>query len=1129
METEKFKELKFTNWCIKNKTAIYVFTVIISIAGFMSYVRIPKEQFPDIVVPTISVATIYPGNTPEDIENLITKPIEKQLKSINGVKKVTSQSISDVSLITVEFNTNIKVETAKQKVSDAVDKAKNDLPTDLQEDPQIQEFDFSEFPIMNINIAGDFPLDKLEKYAKDLEEKIETLPEITRVDKVGGLEREIQINVDLYKMQMAGITFGDIEAAISRENVNISGGELKEGPIRRNMRVTGQFKNPKEIENIVIRSFQGNNVILGSFAEVIDGFEEKQDFARLDGKQVITLNVIKRSGENLINASDKIKDILDEYKTTKFPDGVVVTVTGDQSDQTRVQLDDLVNTVIIGFILVLGILMFFMGFKSAFFVALAGPLSFVVAFLIMPQIGFTLNVIVLFSFLLALGIIVDDAIVVIENTHRIFHKYPHLNIVQSAKYGAGEVFLPVLAGTLTTLGPFVPLLFWPGIVGNFMYYLPVTLLITLGASLFVAFIMNPVFAVSFMKRNEHLNPPKLRQTIILTTAFIVFGIIGHLVNNRVFGNLMIVIGILVVINHFVLFHVVKWFQDKFWPIFIRAYHRIIVFLTRRYNPIFIVIGAIGLLVASLIIFIISQPKVNFFPDGEPNFVYVYCEMPMGTDANVTDSVTQIIENRVYEVIGKNNPNVESVISNIGLNAGDPQNPDRVATPHKSKVSVAFVKFADRKNFSTQKCLNDIRDKFKDGIPGAVITVDKEQNGPPTGKPINIEISGDDFSVLEQLQDEMLQKISNNRIEGIEELRSDLQRRKPEKILVIDTEKAQREGVSIAQIGMELRTALFGKEISKFKDANDDAPIMVRVKEDYRLNAEQLLNINISFMDMGTGMFKQLPIGSVAHLEDEESFNIINRKNQKRVITLSSNVLDGYTAPNINAELQKIIDSWQNLPEGYSITLTGEQEDQKETSDFLGVAFIGALALMFMVMVTQFNSVVKPILIFSTVLFSLIGIFIGFAFTGMNFSIVMTGVGIFALAGIVIRNGIILIEFIDELRHRGMDVIEAVVEAGSTRMTPVVLTALSTILGLIPLAVGFNIDFAGLLSDFEPNIFLGGDNVAFWGPLAWTMIFGLTVSTFLTLLVVPSMYVLAYKFKHKVIVPIIKKMGVNKSE
>lgn len=1129
MEMEKLKELKFTNWCIRNRTAIYVFTLLISLAGVMSFVSIPKEQFPDIVVPTISVVTIYPGNTPEDIENLITKPIEKKLKSINGVKKVTSQSISDVSLITVEFNTNVKVDVAKQKVTDAVDKSKNDLPSDLRDDPQIQEFDFSEFPIMNINLAGDLPLDKLEKYAEDLEEKIETLPEITRVDKVGGLKREVQVHVDLYKMQQAGLSFGDIEAAISRENVNISGGEIRVGPLRRNLRVTGQFKSMKEIEDVVVRSFTGNTVTLRDLlvdGKVHDDFEEKQDYARLDGKQVITLNVIKRSGENLINAADKIDEILKDYKEHKFPEGLEVSITGDQSNNTRVQLADLLNTVIIGFILVLIVLMFFMGLKSAFFVALAGPLSSVVAFLIMPQIDFTLNVIVLFSFLLALGIIVDDAIVVIENTHRLLHKYP-FTIEQAAKYGAGEVFIPVLAGTLTTLGPFVPLLFWPGLVGNFMYYLPVTLIITLGASLLVAFVMNPVFAVSFMKKDEHLQKPRLKVTLIVLSVLVLAGLLGHGVKMHGLGNLLIFMGALTLLNHFVLNRAVHGFQERVWPWVVRGYRRVITSFTYRYRPLFVVLGTVALLVVSVIMLVMSKPKVEFFPDGEPNFVYVYCEMPMGTDASVTDSVTRIIESRVYEVIGHDNPNVESVITNIGLNAGDPQNPDRVPTPHKSKVSVAFVKFADRKNFSTRKCLNDIRDKFKVGIPGAVITVDKEQNGPPTGKPINIEISGDDFTVLEQLQEQMYQKIAEKKIEGIEELRSDLQRRKPEKILVVDKEKAQREGISIAQIGMELRTALYGKEVSKYKDANDDAPIMLRADKQYRVTADQLLNVNISFMDMGTGMFKQLPLSAVTYYDNQESFNIINRKNQKRVITLSSNVLDGYTAPDINVKLQRIIDQWKDLPEGYEVKLTGEQEDQKETQDFLGVAFIGALALMFLIMVTQFNSVVKPIMIFTTVVFSLIGVFIGFALSGMNFSIVMVGVGIFALAGIVIRNGILLIEFIDELRQRGHEVREAVIEAGSTRMTPVILTALAAILGLIPLAIGFNIDFAGLFSHFKPHIHLGGDNVAFWGPLAWTMIFGLTVATFLTLLVVPSMYMLLWKVKHRLFIPVGKRFGLVK--
>ncbi|MDB5281889.1 MAG: acriflavin resistance protein, partial [Bacteroidota bacterium] len=498
MNTERLKELKFTSWCINNATSIYIFIIMIVVSGATIYKNLPKELFPDVVVPTISIVTIYAGATPEDIETLITKPIEKQVKGLNGVKKVTSNSLSDVSIMTVEFGTDQDPVVCKQRVTDAVAKGKKDLPNDLKNDPQIQEFDINEQPIMNINLAGDFPLDQIKKYAKALKDRIESMKEITRVDIVGGVDREIQINVDMYKMTSAGISFLDIENTVQRENLNISGGEVRVGEMRRNLRVTGQFKDPKQLENIVVRSFMGTTVFLKDIASIEDTYAEKQDFAHLDHKPVVTLNVVKRGGENLINATDQIYKILDEYKSTKFPEGLQIKVTGDTSENTRVQLHDLINTVILGFIFVVFILMFFMGFSNAFFVGLSVPLTTLVAFLFMPGLHMTMNVMVLFSLLLALGIVVDDAIVVIENTHRIFNKYD-FPLPQAAKFAAGEVFIPVLAGTLTTLAPFFPLLFWPGIVGKFMKNLPITLIITLGASLFVAFVMNPVFAVSFME------------------------------------------------------------------------------------------------------------------------------------------------------------------------------------------------------------------------------------------------------------------------------------------------------------------------------------------------------------------------------------------------------------------------------------------------------------------------------------------------------------------------------------------------------------------------------------------------------------------------------------------------------
>jgi multidrug efflux pump len=1104
---ERLKELAITRWCVNNRTSIYIFTILISVAGFFTYTHLPKELYPDVVMPTISVTTIYPGASPQDIETLITKPLEKQLKSISGIKKITSNSMSDFGLIIAEFSSDQDSRLCKQKVKDAVDKGKKDLPSDLKNDPQIQEFDISEQPIMNINLAGDIPLEQLKKYAKSLQDKIESMKEITRVDIIGGYTREIHVDVDMYKMTASGISLLDIENAISRENLNVSGGEFKVGELRRNLRITGEFTSPAEVGNIVVRSFTGNPAFIRDIATVTDSHADKQDFARLDHKTVVTLNVIKRSGENLLNATDQIYQVLDDYKTTQFPEGLKIEVTGDTSEQTRVQLHDLINTVVIGFVLVVFVLMFFMGFRNAFFVGLAVPLSCLIAFLFMPALGLTMNVMVLFSLLLALGIIVDDAIVVIENTHRIFHENHDMTVAQAAKYAAGEVFLPVLAGTLTTLAPFVPLLFWPGIIGKFMKNLPTTLIITLGASLFVAFIINPVFAATFMNKDDN-EKSRLKNYIPWFIFFALVLIVSYATKHFGIGNFAILAIIMVLLYHFVFDRAIHLWQEKVWPKFRNGYRSILRVFIKGWGPLLVPIGALIMLVLSAVVLYLSKPVVELFPSGEPNFVYIYCKLPMGTDATVTDSITRGIEDRVYKVIGEHNPDVTSVITNVGLGAGDPQNPDKVATPYKSKVTVAFKKYADRKDPHTSKWLNAIRDEFKKGVPGAQLSVEKEANGPPVGKPINIEISGDDFKVLADLQNKTMLNIGKANIKGIDELKSDLQLSKPEITMVLDDEKLQREGLSKGQVAGEVRTALFGKEVSKFRDVDDDIPIILRLDQKYRVNIDELMNLNMSFMDFATGSFRQLPISSIATMHYSNSYSVINRKNQKRLVTLSSDVTGGYSANEVVANIQQVINN-MNIPEGYEIKMTGEQEQQEETSSFLGVAFALALALMFMIMVTQFNSAVKPLIIGSTVLFSLIGVFLGNAIFHMKFSVVMTGVGFFALSGIVIRNGILLIEFIDELRQRGYTVQEAAVEGGAIRMTPVILTALSAVLGLIPLAIGLNIDFEKLFSELRPHIYLGGDNVAFWGPLAWTMIFGLIGATFLTLLVVPSMYMLGY--------------------
>jgi multidrug efflux pump len=1116
MSKFKFKEFGPTSWSIDNKTSIYILSIFISIAGIFSYNALPKEQFPDIVIPTIIVQTVYPGSSPKDIENLITKPLEKKIKSVSGVKKLKSNSIQDFSIITVEFDTDVKVDEAKQKVKDQVDKAKSDLPSDLKNDPIVQEINFSDMPVLYINISGNYDLQSLKRYAELAKDKIESLPSITRVDIVGALDRELQINLDLTSMATTGLTMDDVTRAIQYENMRISGGNIDVDKMQRSLSVSGEFKNKTELENIVVRSGTGATVYLRDVAQVVDGFKEKESYARLEGKNVITLNVVKRAGENLIEASDKCHEIVADLQATgAYPKEMDVVFTGDQSVKTRTTVHDLINTIIIGFILVTVILMFFMGATNAIFVALSVPLSCFIAFLIMPTIGFSLNMIVLFAFLLALGIVVDDAIVVIENTHRIFHK-EKLPIKEAAKKAAGEVFLPVLSGTMTTLAPFIPLAFWKGIVGKFMFFLPVTLIITLLASLLVAYIINPVFAVDFME-DEHAVEDKVKTAKAVKRTTLVMGIIailGYVMGGFGVGNFFVTLLGVYLLHHYWLRHVIVTFQTKTWPGVQNRYEKIIKYLLIGSRPRTTIFATVVLLIASFVVTAIRKPGVVFFPQADPNFTYVYLTLPTGTNAKHTDSILRIAEKRVFKAIGTTNPLVESVISNVAVGATDPNSGDRTTASNKGKITVAYVDFEKRDGASTMALLEKIRNSIGT-IAGAEIIVEQERNGPPVGKAVNIEIRGDEFESLVSTATKLKTYLDNKKISGVEELKTDFISSKPEIIIKIDRERANRFGISTAQIGMALRGSIYGTEASKFKDENDDYPIMVRVQKMDANNLDALLNMRITYRDMvAGGMIRQVPLSSVATAEYSNTYGGINRMNQKRVITLASNVLSGYQPNEVVSQVNAAIESFDK-PSDIQIIMTGEQEQQAETGAFLGNAMLASLALILIILVTQFNSISKPLLILSEIFLSLIGVLLGFAIFDKDFSVVMTGIGIVALVGIVVRNGILLVEFTDLLREQGATLKDAIIEAGRTRMTPVLLTASATILGLVPLAVGLNMDFATLFTEFNPHIYFGGDNVAFWGPLSWTMIYGLGFGTFLTLILVPCMYYLNEKFKSRV--------------
>lgn len=1119
-----------TTWSIRNRTSIYLMILFVTIAGVMQFITTPKEQFPDLVIPTIYIQTIYIGNSPTDIENLVTQPIEKQLKGITGVKiqKVTSTSQQDFSAIICEFDADVDIDVALQKVKDAVDKAKPDLPTDLTEEPTVLEINLSDQPIMYVNISGPYDAVTLKEFADDLQDKLEEMAEINRIDMVGAPEREFQINVDVMRMQSANITFDDIAMAVSRENMDISGGLLEVGNMKRTLQIRGQFKTKYDLEEIILKNTAGSSIYLRDIAIIKDTARDAESYARLEGNNVITLNVIKRAGENLIETAEKVNAVVAEMQQESFPPQLNILITGDQSKNAEHSFNELVNSIVIGFVLVLIILMFFMGITNAFFVALSVPLSMFVAFLFLPAADLvvganvTLNFIVLFALLFGLGIIVDDAIVVIENTHRIFMEgNGAISSEKSAIYAAGEVFIPVLTGTLTTLAPFFPLLFWPGIIGKFMIYLPTMLIFTLTASLVVAFIMNPVFAVDFMNHPDKAKEPK--SAIFKKPSFwiaVIFGILLNVFGLPFFGNLLLTIVLLVLLNRFVLENVIRGFQNKVLPWLMQHYEVLLRWSLHKWRPVYLLMGVIALFIISLMMFIgsVNSGRINvvFFPQTDPNFIYTYLKLPVGTDVKYTDSITRILENRIYHVLdmdnGKKNPIVESVISNVAVGASDPTSGDMSTRPELGRIQVSFVEFNKRGGVSTVEYMEKIREAVK-GIPGAEISVAQESSGPPTDPPVNIEVASEDFDLLIPTAIRLKNYLDSIDIPGVEELKMDVDLDNPEVTLSINRQRALREGVSTAQIGMQIRTALFGREISKIKDGDDEYKIQLRNNEMQRKNLSDLLNMKIIYRDMATGQVKDIPISTLVDIDFSTTLGSVKRKNQKRVITIRSNVLttEGYTPTAVNQQIKTQLDRF-HIPDGVSIEQTGEGEQQQETANFLFIALIVALMLILFILVLQFNSISKPVIILTEIIFSIIGVFLGFALTGLDVSVAFTGLGIVGLAGIVVKNGILVIEFADELRSRGIKTREAVIKAGKTRIIPVLLTALAAIAGLIPLAIGFNINFISMFESLDPQIFIGGDSARFWKPLAWTIIFGLIFAFFMTLILVPAMYIIAERLR-----------------
>ena len=1133
-QDNKMSSRKFgpTNFAVNNKISMFLLTMIITFLGFNSYNSMPKESFPEIVIPTIYVGTTYSGNSAEDMEKLVTKPLEKEIASITGIKKLDGTSIQDFSNIIVEFNTGVEVEDALREVKDAVDKAKNDpdFPKDLTAGPNVFEINFSEFPIMTVNVSGPYTESQLREYAEYLQDEIEKMPEISDVKLKGTSEKEIKVNVDLFKMQSRQISFNDISQAIGSENLTLSAGELDTDGFKRSMRIVGEFKSVSEIENIILKSEFQNPVFLKDIAKVVEGFADPTSIARSDGLQVISLDVIKRSGENLLSAADKIRAIVDDAQTNKFPTNLKVNIFNDQSTATRDQLLNLQNSIISGVVLVILVLMFFMGLRNSLFVGLAIPLSMFLGILILNFMGVTLNMVVLFSLILALGMLVDNSIVAVENIYRFMSEGYSKD--EASKLAVGEVAVALISSTATTLAAFAPLMFWPGLMGEFMKYLPLTLIITLLSSLFVALVLTPPFTAKFLvvtdenEDKKEKNKKRLRTNLIISGLLLAIALLGQITGYLWIRNLFGISSLLVLNYHFLLKPASDWTQNTILPAVENLYDKFIAFTLKGWMPIVVFAGTFGLLFLSFVLLSVFPSKVLFFPQADPQYVNAFVDLPIGSSIGETDKMMKEIEKKVETAIKpyKEKGIVDAVLSQIGENTNDPASPPEPGvTPNKARLTVSFVTADKRAGISTVKIMEEIR-KSVQGIPGVEMVVDRNQDGPPTGKPINIEISADDAEMkeLSQLATKIHSYLKNANVPGVEELKMNVNPNIQQDIITIDREAARRYGVSTYEVAMTIRSALFGREVSKLKMGEDEYPIMVRFEENQRMDKNALMNQMVTFRNMDAGgRIVQVPISAVATIKPSTTYNAIKRKNERRTITIYSNVLKEYNANEVVDKLKDQMAEFK-MPDKFSYKFTGEQEEQATALAFLSNALLIALLAVFLIIVSQFNSILSPLIIMFSVIFSTIGVFLGYVLTGMDIVIIMTGIGIISLAGVVVNNAIVLIDYTKYLEQQALekgnktkldddDVRSAIIISGKTRLRPVLLTAITTVLGLIPLATGFNFDFIGLIMELNPNIYWGGDSAAFWGVLSWTVVYGLTFATFLTLVVVPVMYWMLFKF------------------
>ncbi len=1023
---------------VQKKSAIFTMVIMILIMGTRSYFDLPRESAPEIKQPYIFVNTVYPGVGAKDIENLVTRVIEDELDGIEGLKKVSSSSQQSLSFISVEFTSDVDVETALRRVRERVDIAKSQLPKDAKE-PSVRELSSSSFPIFILVLSHPDGLKIIDKSADLIEDELKKVHGVLDVKVAGKLKKEVAIELDPIKMDKYDLTINKVIQAIQTENKSIPGGILKSNAKVYSISVTGEIKDPLIFENIMIRD-KGKEIPLSAVGTAKFTWAEPETYSRLNGNSCITISLTKRSGQNIISIVDNAKKSIEKLKQ-KLPEGTKLEYFFDESTTIKDMVADLENNMITGFLLVLFVTILFLGKTNSLFVSLAIPLSMLVSFTVLEIMGITLNMVVLFSLILSLGMLVDNGIVIVENIFR--HGTMGKSRVQAAIDGSKEVAGPIITSTLTTCLAFFPIIFMPDVMGDFMSFIPKTVIIVLTSSLFVAIVINPVFCANFLKISKKNIDAMTGET-------------GRYqgVQSRYFK-------------------IVKGAIKQ--PFKVTGISFIIVILGM------ILYGAFG-----------KEPK--FFPAGDPSDAIISLECAQGTPLDSTNTFIEKVEKIV-----KKSP---APLKNFNAVAGREGGGNRFAGKgnseyHKGYVRVGYKSFLERRDTTGRMAVDTLKERLANFV-GAGIKVEELEHGPPTGHPISYKIVGDDYEIMGKYTDSIITIL--NAIPELKLVDTDFEPARPELSIEINRNKASFFGLSTAEIAGTIRNAINGAEIGKFRQGENEYDINIRYKTDYRNSLNKLSNLHIVSHDK-----HRIPLSSIASIQRKSSVGVIRRIDFQRAIEVWA---DFKGSVQNKKELKNKIDNIvKNLkmPQGYEITDGEGGRMRSDASKFLVKAFIVAIFLMFIVLVIQFNSILDPFIILISVFLSIGGVMWGYFLSGQTFIIIMSGIGCISLAGVAVNNCIVLIDYTNILIKNGRNYLDAIAEAGKTRLRPVLLTAITTVLGLLPMALGLSFDFHNFVFQFA------SESGEFWKAFAWAMIFGLSFATIMTLVVVPCLLAIKFRF------------------